>query len=397
MNHRVLRKTGLPLVEALPWHIYAFPLPRQEKGGSASTNLLWITRHDLNTNTGHTEEKLGNRVRLSDVAKRAEVGVGTVSRVLNRSAKVSAITRQKVLDAIAELGYTPNMVARSLAANRTGLIAAIIPEIGYTQHSEIILGMTNVLHTNGMNLIIDTCGYSDEGELQVIEAFLARRPDAIYVTGVRHTEAVRTILERSEIPVVEGGNLTDHPIDTVVGYSNFNASVELTRLLIDRGYRLIWHVTAYKDFNNGCIEDRLEGFRWATSTEGGLEVNVIRCENSFDGGAEAVRLVTASDVKVGALTFATDVMAVGGLLECQRRGIAVPERLGIAGFGDLTIARSINPALTTVKVDRLGLGRKAAEIIVSRLKGNGHSSRVVDVGFEVVERESTRRSDRGAH
>ncbi|UFX12899.1 LacI family DNA-binding transcriptional regulator [Sinorhizobium meliloti] len=340
---------------------------------------------------------MGNRVRLSDVAKRAEVGVGTVSRVLNRSAKVSAITRQKVLDAIAELGYTPNMVARSLAANRTGLIAAIIPEIGYTQHSEIILGMTNVLHTNGMNLIIDTCGYSDEGELQVIEAFLARRPDAIYVTGVRHTEAVRTILERSEIPVVEGGNLTDHPIDTVVGYSNFNASVELTRLLIDRGYRLIWHVTAYKDFNNGCIEDRLEGFRWATSTEGGLEVNVIRCENSFDGGAEAVRLVTASDVKVGALTFATDVMAVGGLLECQRRGIAVPERLGIAGFGDLTIARSINPALTTVKVDRLGLGRKAAEIIVSRLKGNGHSSRVVDVGFEVVERESTRRSDRGAH
>lgn len=335
-------------------------------------------------------------VRLSDVAKRAEVGVGTVSRVLNRSAKVSAITRQKVLDAIAELGYRPNLVARSLAANRTGLIAAIIPENGYTQHFDIILGMTDVLDANEMNLMIGRCDYSDQCQVRLIEALLARQPDAIYVTGVSHTEAVRTILERSEIPVVEGGNLTDHPIDTVVGYSNFNASVELTRLLIDRGYRRIWHVTAYKDFSNGCIEDRLEGFRWATSTEGGLEVNVIRCENSFDGGAEAVRLVTASDVKVGALTFATEVMAVGGLLECQRRGIAVPERLGIAGFGDLAIARSINPSLTTVKIDRLGLGRKAAEIIVSRLKGNVHSSQIVDVGFEVVERESTRRSDRDA-
>ncbi|WP_457663835.1 LacI family DNA-binding transcriptional regulator [Sinorhizobium medicae] len=342
MNHRVLRKTRLPLVEALPWHTYAFSLLRQEKGGSASTNLLWITHHDLNTNTRHSEAKVGSRVRLSDVAKRAGVGVGTVSRVLNRSAKVSAITRKKVLDAIAELGYRPNLVARSLAANRTGLIAAIIPEIGYTQHSEIILGMTDVLHANEMNLMIGTCGYSDEGELKVIEALLSRRPDAIYVTGVRHTEAVRTALERSGIPVVEGTNLTDHPIDTVVGYSNFNASADLTRLLIDHGYRHIWHVTVNKDFS--CrSDDRLKGFQWATSTEAGLEVNVIRCENSFDGGAEAVRLVTAPGVKVEALTFTTDVMAVGGLLECQRRGIAVPERLAIAGFDDLTIARSINP------------------------------------------------------
>ncbi|WP_153417599.1 LacI family DNA-binding transcriptional regulator [Sinorhizobium medicae] len=329
-------------------------------------------------------------VRLSDVAKRAEVGVGTVSRVLNDSANVSASTRQKVLDAIEELGYVPNLVARSLAANRTGLIAAIIPVLGYTQHFEIIQSMSEVLQAKRMNLMIGACGYSDEVKLQVIEGFLARRPDAIYVTGVRHTKAVRTALERSGIPVVEGCNLTDHPIDTVVGYSNFNASVDLTRLLIDRGYRHIWHVTISKDFI-GRARDRLEGFQWATSTAGGQ--NVVQCENSFDGGAEAVRLVTDSGVKVEALTFATDVMAVGGLLECQRRGIAVPERLAIAGFGDLTIAKSINPSLTTVKVDRIGLGRKAAEIILSRLEGNDHSSRVVDVGFEVVERESTRRSD----
>ncbi|MDX0415170.1 LacI family DNA-binding transcriptional regulator [Sinorhizobium medicae] len=336
---------------------------------------------------------MGSTVRLSDVAKRAEVGVGTVSRVLNGSAKVSAITRQKVVDAIAELGYVPNLVARSLAANRTGLIAAIIPVLGYTQHFEIIQSMSDVLHPYRMNLMIGACGYSDEVKLHVIKAFLARRPDAIYVTGVRHTEAVRTALERSGIPVVEGSNLTDDPIDTVVGYSNFNASVDLTRLLIDRGFRRIWHVTASKDLN-GRIDDRLAGFQWVTSAEAGLEVDVIRCENSFDGGAEAVRLIMASGVKVEALTFATDVMAVGGLLECQRRGIAVPERLAIAGFGDLTIARSINPPLTTVKVDRVGLGRKAAEIIVSRLQGNDHSSRIVDVGFEVVERESTRRGRR---
>ncbi|WP_442159221.1 substrate-binding domain-containing protein [Rhizobium leguminosarum] len=99
----------------------------------------------------------------------------------------------------------------------------------------------------------------------------------------------------------------------------------------------------------------------------------------------------ASNIKVEALTFATDVMAVGGLLECQRRGINVPEQLAIAGFDDLPIAASTNPSLTTVKVDRVGLGRRAAEIIVNRLQGNHTYSQIVDVGFQVVERDSTRR------
>ncbi|MGO8055096.1 LacI family DNA-binding transcriptional regulator [Rhizobium leguminosarum] len=340
------------------------------------------------------EVQLGSTVRLSDVARRAEVGVGTVSRVLNGSAKVSAATRQKVLATIAELGYIPNSIAQSLAGNRTRLIAAIIPAIGYTQHSEIIQGMADVLDAHGMNLMIGTSGHSDEVQLRLIKAFLARRPDAIYVTGVRHTKDVRSALEQSGIPVVEGSNLTSSPIDVVVGYSNFNAIVDLIRLLIDSGYRRIWHVTVTKDFNDR-IDDRLAGFSWVTSRATGVEANVIRCENSFDGGAAAVRQALASNLRVEALTFATDVMAVGGLLECQRQGIDVPEQLAIAGFDDLGIAASINPSLTTVKIDRFGIGRKAAEIIVNRLQGN-HCAQVVDVGFKLVERDSTRRVRRVA-
>ncbi|EJC80691.1 transcriptional regulator [Rhizobium leguminosarum bv. trifolii WSM2297] len=331
------------------------------------------------------------KVLLSDVARRAEVGVGTVSRVLNGSTKVSALTRQKVLSAIAELDYVPNSVAQSLAGNRTRLIAAIIPALGYTQHSEIIQGMTDVLYAHGMSLMIGTSGYSDQLELQLIKSFLARRPDAIYITGVRHSKDVRSSLEQAGIPVVEGANLTTTPIDAVVGYSNFNASVELINMLIARGYRSVWHVTASKD-SNDRIDDRLAGYRSATSMEPEVQAAVIKCENSFDGGAEAVRVALMSNFKVEALTFATDVMAVGGLLECQRRGINVPEQLAISGFDDLAIAASTNPSLTTVKVDRLDIGRKAAEIIVNRLQGNHHYSPIVDVGYQVVERDSTRRA-----
>ena len=331
-----------------------------------------------------------SNVRIADVAKLANVGAGTVSRVLNSSPSVAAETKQKVLDAIAKLGYVPNLVARSLAANRTGLIAAIIPAIGYTQHSEVVQGMTEVLHANGMNLMIGTSGYSVDTELKVIEAFLARRPDAIYVTGVRHSQAIRSILERSGIPVIEGSNLTEAPIDTVVGYSNFQAFADLTTLLIDQGFRHLWHVTVNKDLNDR-IDDRLHGFRHAISSPvTRIKASVIRCENSFAGGAQAVRSALEHDDRIDALLFATDVMAVGGLLECQRLGVKVPERLAVSGFDDLTIASSINPTLTTVHVDRVGLGRKVAEIIVERLRGQVKTPLIVDVGFKIVTRCSTR-------
>ena len=330
------------------------------------------------------------RVKIADVARHARVGAGTVSRVLNGAKNVSRHTRERVLASIDALEYVPNLVARGLAANRTGIIAAVVPALGYSQHAEVIQGITEFLHEHGITLMIGHSGYDLEVEREIISAFLARRPDAFYITGVDHSEATRRILKDSGVPVVEGSNLTDTPIDCVVGYSNFEAMRQLTHLMHERGHKNIVHVNIGDEMNDRN-RDRQRGYETACAElKLSKRKRVLTGVNTLDGGAQAVAQVLAFDRPVDALQCGTDVRAVGAILECQRRGIAVPKQLAISGFDDLPIASSILPPLTTVKIDRIGLGRQAGRVLLRRLSGEQLPSKVIDVGFEIVERASTR-------
>jgi len=330
------------------------------------------------------------RAKIADVARHARVGAGTVSRVLNGAKNVSRHTRARVLASIDELEYVPNLVARGLAANRTGIIAAVVPALGYSQHAEVIQGITEFLHEHGITLMIGHSGYDLEVEREIISAFLARRPDAFYITGVDHSEATRRILRDSGVPVVEGGNLTDTPIDCVVGYSNFEAGRQLTHLLHERGHRHIVHVNNGSEVNDRN-RDRQRGYEAACAElKIAKKKRVITGTNTLDGGAQAVAEVLALGRPVDTLQCGTDVLAVGAILECQRRGIAVPGQLAITGFDDLPIASAIVPSLTTVKIDRIGLGRRAGRVLLQRLSNEVLPSKAIDVGFQIVERASTK-------
>src|SRR5262249_6494615 len=162
--------------------------------------------------------------------------------------------------------------------------------------------------------------------------FLARRPDAFYVTGIDHSDATQRILRNSGVPIVEGGNLTDTPIDCVVGYSNFQAMRQLTYLMHERGHRHIVHVNTGSEMNDRN-RDRQRGYEAAcTELKLSKKKRVLTGINTLDGGAQAVAQVLALGRPVDALQCGTDVLAVGAILECQRRGIAVPEQLAITGF-----------------------------------------------------------------
>ena len=330
------------------------------------------------------------RIKIADVARHARVGAGTVSRVLNGAKNVSRHTRERVQASINALEYVPNLVARGLAANRTGIIAAVVPSLGYSLHAEIIEGVTEFLHDHGITLMIGHAGYDLDVEREIVSAFLARRPDAFYVTGIDHSEATRRLLKESGVPVVEGGNLTDTPIDCVVGYSNFEALRQLTHLLHKRGHKHIVHVNTGTEMTDRN-RDRQRGYETAhAELKLSKRKRILAGVNSLEGGARAVAEVLALGRPVDALQCGTDVMAVGAVFECQRRGIAVPGQLAITGFDDLPIASAMVPPLTTVKIDRKGLGWRIGRVLLQRLSGEPLPSKVIDVGFQIVERASTK-------
>lgn len=327
---------------------------------------------------------------MQDVARLAKVSVITVSRVLREPDKVAEETRSRVLAAIEATGYVPNLVARSLKSRRSGVVAAVIPSVTHSIVAEVVRGMTEVLEAQGLHLLLADSGFSPDEEEALVAAFLARRPDAMYLTGTTHTAGTRRMLDAARIPVVETGNLTATPIDMVVGYSNLEAARAMTHALIAAGRRRIGYLgQSGRDYIDR-VQDRHSGFAAALRDHAlhgeRLEAEV---ELSYRGGAAGVAQLLARAPDLDALFCTSDVIAIGALFECQRRGIAVPARIAIAGMDDQEIASQCVPALSTMRMPRYEMGRRAAGLLCRRLAGERVKERAVDLGFEVVLRETT--------
>ena len=206
--------------------------------------------------------------KMADVARLAGVSVITVSRVLREPEKVAEATRARVLSAIESIGYVPNLVARSLKSRRSGIIAAVIPSVTHSIVAEVIRGMTEVLNDEGLHLLLADSGFSPKEEEALVAAFLARRPDAMYLTGTTHTLGTRRMLDSARIPVVEAGSLTDTPIDMVVGYSNLEAARAMTRALIASGRRRIGYIGQTGRDYIDRVQDRYSGYCLALRDNG---------------------------------------------------------------------------------------------------------------------------------
>jgi LacI family transcriptional regulator, gluconate utilization system Gnt-I transcriptional repressor len=329
--------------------------------------------------------------RMQEVARLAGVSVITVSRVLREPERVAEPTRARVLAAIESTGYVPNLVARSLKSRRSGIIAAVIPSVTHSIVAEVVRGMTEILDEQGLHLLLADSGFSPKEEEELVAAFLARRPDAMYLTGTTHTLGTRRMLDSARIPVVETGNLTDTPIDMVVGYSNLEAARAMTNALAASGRRRIGYVGQRgRDFIDR-VRDRHAGYCAALRdshlrARRSLEVEV---DLSYRGGAAGVAELLAREPRLDAAFCTSDIIAIGVLFECQRRGLAVPARLAIAGMDDQEIASQCVPALTTMRMPRYEMGRRAAEMLCRRLAGATVDPTRVDLGFELVTRDTT--------
>jgi LacI family gluconate utilization system Gnt-I transcriptional repressor len=327
--------------------------------------------------------------RMRDVARKAGVSVMTVSRALNEPEKVSKEMRQRVSAVVEEIGYVPNRLARSLSSNRSNMIGLIVPSIRNSLFAETIKGISDVLSGNGYHLMIADSGPGLQEEEEAITAFLQQRVGGLVLHNTSHTPAAIAAIAKAKVPVVENGNLTATPLDSVVSYSNYEAARAITLHLARMGYKQVAFVSLVRRENDRARE-RLRGYQAALAELGRKQDNALILERppGFSSGAEAVVHLVERTPQVDAIFFAGDVLAVGAALECQRRGWKVPERVAIASFDDLDILRYVNPPLTTIRLPRYEIGRRSAECLLDRLSGRATQRISLDLRFEIIQRDS---------
>ena len=332
----------------------------------------------------------GGRVTLNDVAKVAGVTAMTVSRALNRPETVSHANRAKVQAAVSRLNYVPDRFAGALASQRTRIVTVIVPRLSRPVFNEIVGGAHDVIGPAGYQILLSATFASLEEEEAICRAVLGWRPEGVIMSGVDHTDATRGMLRDSGIPVVEALELGEAPIDINIGCDHFAVGATMADYLIGKGYRKPGFIGGEltMDFR---ARRRYDGFVHGLAAHGmtPAHAEIFEEPNTYDAGSRAVQRLLESGNEVDAVFCANDDLGVGAMCECLRLGLRVPQDIAVAGFAGLAIGRTVHPTLTTIASPRRRMGELAAQAILDRTNGTLEGGMQIDVGFELVEREST--------
>lgn len=311
----------------------------------------------------------------------------SVSRVINQPETVSPDVRRVVQAAIDELGYVPNLLAGALASSRTRLVAAIVPTLAHMMFASTAQIVTDRLAAAGYQVLLGLSGYPETvREEELIRAMLSRRPDALYLTGTLHAPTTRKQLRSAGVPVIETWDLSRKPIDMAVGFSHAAVGEAVAHYLVAKGHQRFAVITA----NDERAIMRRDGFA-ATVVKAGAErptvVMTPAPTNVSMGREEVGRLIDAGFR--GAIFCSSDALSLGIVTEMRERGLETPKDIAVVGFGDFDYAANTSPRLSSVMVDRPRIANLSADMLLARLAGRPVTPKVVDVGFRIIERETS--------
>ncbi|WP_419721002.1 LacI family DNA-binding transcriptional regulator [Pectobacterium carotovorum] len=323
---------------------------------------------------------------LEDVARAAGISPMTVSRALNNPKIVRAETVNKVMEAVRATGYIPNMLAGGLASRRSKLIAVVVPQINNNMFVDTVQAISDELAARGYHMLLCVAGYTNESEAEIVATLLSRRPDGIVLTGIHHTPELKRLLLNATIPVVEIWDLTPTPLDMLVGFSHESIGNAIGHYLLGKGhlrFGLVWTEDARAGLRKKGIYDVIQK-QPGTYVREALAPWPATLALGRQG---LIELLADGDV-FDAIICSSDTLAQGVMIEAAARGLAVPNKLAVMGFGDLDFAAHSTPTITTVRIDRWKIGTDAAAMLAEKIEGKSVPSPIMDIGFSLIERES---------
>ncbi|MEU0597918.1 LacI family DNA-binding transcriptional regulator [Streptomyces sp. NPDC006393] len=311
------------------------------------------------------------RPTLEEVAARAGVGRGTVSRVINGSPRVSDATRAAVQAAVAELGYVPNTAARALAANRTDAIALVVPEpetrfFAEPYFSDMLRGVGAELTDTEMQLVLIFAG-GDRERRRLAQYLAAHRVDGVLLVSVHADDPLPDLVAQLEIPAVISGPRSAAETLTSVDSDNYGGARSAVEHLLERGRRRVAHITGRMDVYGA--QRRVDGYRDALR-EAGLTVDELLIEPgdfTEEGGRRAMTRLLERAPDVDAVFAGSDVTAAGARQVLRERGRRIPDDVALVGYDDSAIARHMDPPLTSVRQPIEEMGRAMIDLLLTEI------------------------------
>jgi DNA-binding LacI/PurR family transcriptional regulator len=330
------------------------------------------------------------RVRLEDVARFTGVSMKTVSNVVHNYPHVSPAMRERVQQAIDELGYRPNASGRRLATGRTGLLSLAFSFVDIPYFSELAQIVSTEARRRGYRLLLEQTEGTLEGERAIVSS-----TEAGLVDGVLFQPSVMTSLEiaqhRGDVPLVLLGEATAPLSFDHVKVDNVAAAREITGMLAASGRSRIAFAGHEDTAQSATSSQRLMGYQQALE-DAGLELDLAllipsRIVSSGDT-ARAVGEAVDRGVTFDALVCRDDLAAIGALRALQERDIRVPTDVALTGWDDIWMAGFTHPSLTTIAPDTAALARVALDLLEERIAGFDGIGRHRNVDYRIVNRES---------
>ncbi len=326
---------------------------------------------------------------IKDVAKLAGVALSTASYALSGDSKVSAETKEKVLEAARQLNYQKNGFAMDLKRSRTNTIALILTDLSGPYYSELIRSIQDVTLSHSYDLI--ACSSMGGKDSTAVRFLLEKRVDGAIVLAHNITDEILQAAAGSRFPIVVMDRLIagEGLINVVVDGEQGGYSA--TRYLLEKGHNSIAYISGPANSYNNTL--RYQGYLRAMHEAGLEEKAKWKLSGSFirDGGYKATKTMLMQGELPSAVFYANDEMAVGGMKAFEEGGISVPDEISVIGFDDIQLAEYIQPPLTTIRQPMYESGSLAGHLLFQKLNGETVND-FYKLKIELIERKSVTNS-----
>ena len=328
-------------------------------------------------------------VNYNDIAKKAKVSPTTVSHVINETRFVMPETKRRVLEAMKRLKYQPNLLARSLATGKTHTIGLVISDIRNPFYPELVQGVEELAVKNDYNVFLCNTDYDIEKGLRSISALIQRKVDGIIVASSQvDTNIINQLIDTHLNFVLVDWGKRNEGVDSL--YFDYKVGmIEAVSYLVSLKHRIIYFISGPKTLKTSKI--RTKNFIDAVEKQKGVDLKykIFEGDHKIEGGCSTVRKILREKILPTAIVCSNDLTAIGAIKTFEASGIKVPDDMSVVGLDNIVLTEIISPTLTTIELERYGIGKVAMELLLNRVRDKDLPKQTRIFKTKLIIREST--------